>query len=558
MIAVSFGRAGAGRASVRSARVARPGGSRAARAGRPAPAGASAAGPAAARYRAAAARTAASGRRVAEQRRAAPGPDRPGGRPSGLVVAHLPHQFRRRCSVRRPQRRRPTSAAAPGSAPAGRIPVRTAAAHPRTDPAPRRRTPGRRRSGRGCRGCSRRPGPAPGSRCRPRPAGPGRGELLVRGGQREVLHRTDGLGEVGVVVAGEVEEAQQVPVADVEEEVAGPGVVAVLHQLDQREPEQVLVEPDRLLDVAADQREVVHPAHRGGRAGTRARCRYFSLRAARRARTASSCAPAGCGMRPFCAPRADPGPPRPVRPRSERDSAAVRARAAGWESRPGRSPSAPSADQPAEQIGRRPTHRQPIAVRAERPAAVSRSVGPSSTAGQPSFADIVPVASSSRVSTTSAGRSASLDPGVQVDRVQPHLTHPHPGHLGRRDRPTHGAAHRRLPGALVQRGEGRVQGLGGLDQLPAQGVHRRLRRVLDVLRPLVTAGVHRVSAPRCGPRWPAGSAPRRCEPGVRGRAPWSSRAAGSARPARRRAVRSTARTSSSVPAPIHGSVTDTS
>jgi hypothetical protein len=47
--------------------------------------------------------------------------------------------------------------------------------------------------------------------------------------------------------------------------VAGAGVVAVLHELDQREPEQLLVEPDRLLDVPADQREVVHPLH--GRCG---------------------------------------------------------------------------------------------------------------------------------------------------------------------------------------------------------------------------------------------------------------------------------------------------
>ncbi len=45
-----------------------------------------------------------------------------------------------------------------------------------------------------------------------------------------------------------------------------PGVVPVLHELDQREAEHLLVELDRLLDVAADQREVVHPPHRGGRA----------------------------------------------------------------------------------------------------------------------------------------------------------------------------------------------------------------------------------------------------------------------------------------------------
>jgi hypothetical protein len=67
-----------------------------------------------------------------------------------------------------------------------------------------------------------------------------------------VLDAADGLGERRVVVAREVEEAEQVAVADVEEEVAGAGIVAVLDQLDQREPEELLVEADRLLDVAAD------------------------------------------------------------------------------------------------------------------------------------------------------------------------------------------------------------------------------------------------------------------------------------------------------------------
>jgi hypothetical protein len=42
-------------------------------------------------------------------------------------------------------------------------------------------------------------------------------------------------------VAGEVEEAEQVAVADVEEEVAGTGIVAVLDQLDQREPQELLI-----------------------------------------------------------------------------------------------------------------------------------------------------------------------------------------------------------------------------------------------------------------------------------------------------------------------------
>jgi len=52
------------------------------------------------------------------------------------------------------------------------------------------------------------------------------------------------------VQSGEVEEGDQVAVADVEEEVRRPGVVAVLDQLGQRELEQALIEPDGLLDVA--------------------------------------------------------------------------------------------------------------------------------------------------------------------------------------------------------------------------------------------------------------------------------------------------------------------
>jgi hypothetical protein len=47
--------------------------------------------------------------------------------------------------------------------------------------------------------------------------------------------------------------------------VAGTGVVAVLHQLDQGETKELLVELDRLLHVAADQRQVVHPLDSGVR-----------------------------------------------------------------------------------------------------------------------------------------------------------------------------------------------------------------------------------------------------------------------------------------------------
>jgi hypothetical protein len=65
---------------------------------------------------------------------------------------------------------------------------------------------------------------------------PGRRELLGPNRDGQVLHAADGPGERWMLVPGEVEEAEQVVVAEVEEEVAGAGIVAVLDQLDQREP----------------------------------------------------------------------------------------------------------------------------------------------------------------------------------------------------------------------------------------------------------------------------------------------------------------------------------
>ena len=62
------------------------------------------------------------------------------------------------------------------------------------------------------------------------------------------------------VEAGEVEEGEGVAVADVEEEVRRPGVVAVLEHLDEREAEQARVELDGAFDVATDQRNVVDAA----------------------------------------------------------------------------------------------------------------------------------------------------------------------------------------------------------------------------------------------------------------------------------------------------------
>src|SRR6516162_9525971 len=93
-----------------------------------------------------------------------------------------------------------------------------------------------------------------------------RGVELRRGdGDGQVLHPADGLLERRVLMAGEVEEPEHVAVADVEEEVAGARVVPVFHQLHQREAEKLLVELDGLLDVLADQGEMVHALYRGGR-----------------------------------------------------------------------------------------------------------------------------------------------------------------------------------------------------------------------------------------------------------------------------------------------------
>jgi hypothetical protein len=81
-----------------------------------------------------------------------------------------------------------------------------------------------------------------------------------------VVQAAEHLGVRADVQAGEVEEGEQVAVADVEEEVRGAGVVAVLDQLGQREAEHVLVEAHGPLDVAADQRGVVQAARGRGRA----------------------------------------------------------------------------------------------------------------------------------------------------------------------------------------------------------------------------------------------------------------------------------------------------
>ena len=79
---------------------------------------------------------------------------------------------------------------------------------------------------------------------------------------REVLQPAEHLGVGPEVEAGEVEERERVAVADVEEEVRGAAVVAVLEHVGERELEQVLVEGRGALDVGAEQRDVVHAARR--------------------------------------------------------------------------------------------------------------------------------------------------------------------------------------------------------------------------------------------------------------------------------------------------------
>lgn len=60
------------------------------------------------------------------------------------------------------------------------------------------------------------------------------------------------------IEAWHVEEREIVPDADVEEEVRRSLVVPVLEHERQGELEQVLIEADRLLDIAAEQRDVMN------------------------------------------------------------------------------------------------------------------------------------------------------------------------------------------------------------------------------------------------------------------------------------------------------------
>ena len=89
---------------------------------------------------------------------------------------------------------------------------------------------------------------------------------LGRDPYRQVVQPTEELAVFTEVEAREIEERQAVAVSQVEEEVRGPGVVAVLEQVGQRELEQPLVEVDRLLDIAAEERDVVDAFGRRRRA----------------------------------------------------------------------------------------------------------------------------------------------------------------------------------------------------------------------------------------------------------------------------------------------------
>src|SRR3954454_4155812 len=80
---------------------------------------------------------------------------------------------------------------------------------------------------------------------------------------RHVMQPAEDLGVGSDVESGKVEEGEQVAVAEVEEEMRGAGIVAVLDQFGQRKAEDVLIEADGPPDVAADERGVVQPAGGG-------------------------------------------------------------------------------------------------------------------------------------------------------------------------------------------------------------------------------------------------------------------------------------------------------
>ena len=81
-----------------------------------------------------------------------------------------------------------------------------------------------------------------------------------------MVEAAEHLGVGAEVEARQVKERQQVAVADVEEEVVRPGVIAVLEDVGKRELEEALVELDRPAHIGREERDVVDAAGARGRA----------------------------------------------------------------------------------------------------------------------------------------------------------------------------------------------------------------------------------------------------------------------------------------------------
>ncbi len=75
-----------------------------------------------------------------------------------------------------------------------------------------------------------------------------------------MLDPSECLVELGMLVAGKIEEREQIVMTDVEEEVRAARIVAVLEELDEGEAEQALIEADGALDVRTDERRVMNAA----------------------------------------------------------------------------------------------------------------------------------------------------------------------------------------------------------------------------------------------------------------------------------------------------------
>ena len=199
-----------------------------------------------------------------------------------------------------------------------------------------------------------------------------------------------------------------------------------------------------------------------------------------------------------------------------------------------RSPPVP-ADQPAQQIGRRPVHDHRIGVRAERPAAAPDPSPPAAPPGnlplwtacrrrRPAGCPRCPAAGRT-VSPRRPGRPRAATPRAPASRGSRR-----PGWAGRRRCAPAPARSARPARRAPRPASRRSRSAPGAARPPTPG------RLLDLGRALARGWRTSASPPRCGPRWPAWSTRRRCGPGGRPRAPGSSPAAGSDRSARRRAA----------------------